>query len=350
MKPSVHLQLHILTAYAPSNLNRDDMGRPKTAIVGGVQRLRVSSQSLKRAWRTSPVFASRLEGHIGTRTKHVGRYALEALEGVDTKLAKQAAKDITAQFGKLKKDKQSKEEIPETEQLVHVSPAEIEAIRALAGQAAAGEDIKGELPKLLGRAEGVADIALFGRMLADSPQHNVEAAAQVGHAFTVHRGQVEDDYFTAVDDLSTDAESGASHIGVSEFGSGVYYLYLCVNRSELKQRLGDEGLTAKTLSALVEAAATVGPRGKIASFGSSARASYVLAERGTSCPRSLMSAFVKPMEGKDGPLALAIDALKQTRTHFDQVYGPCADAVCEFNVPEGTGSLTEVLSFTGSGL
>jgi len=39
------IQLHLLTSYPPSNLNRDDLGRPKTAIMGGKTRLRISSQS-----------------------------------------------------------------------------------------------------------------------------------------------------------------------------------------------------------------------------------------------------------------------------------------------------------------
>lgn len=77
---SQFIQLHVLTSYPPSNLNRDDMGRPKTAVMGGVNRLRVSSQSLKRAWRTSDVFAEALGGEWkGTRTKRMGREAYQLL-------------------------------------------------------------------------------------------------------------------------------------------------------------------------------------------------------------------------------------------------------------------------------
>ena len=68
---SEFIQLHMLVSYPPSNLNRDDLGRPKTAVMGGTQRLRISSQSLKRAWRTSDIFSKSLEGHIGIRTKAV---------------------------------------------------------------------------------------------------------------------------------------------------------------------------------------------------------------------------------------------------------------------------------------
>ena len=66
------LQLHLLTAYGPSNLNRDDTGRPKSAIFGGVSRLRISSQSLKRAWRTSEIFAITLGERLGKRTRRLG--------------------------------------------------------------------------------------------------------------------------------------------------------------------------------------------------------------------------------------------------------------------------------------
>lgn len=65
-------QLHLLTAYPPSNPNSDDLGRPKTATYGGVTRLRLSSQSIKRAARTGEAMRARLEGHLGVRTRHVG--------------------------------------------------------------------------------------------------------------------------------------------------------------------------------------------------------------------------------------------------------------------------------------
>ena len=98
------LQLHVLTAYPPSNLNRDDLGRPKTAVLGGANRLRISSQSLKRAWRTSDLFAAALAGHIGIRTKEMGTRVLAALleRGVPEKTARSAAEKIAGVFGKLK--------------------------------------------------------------------------------------------------------------------------------------------------------------------------------------------------------------------------------------------------------
>ena len=102
---SAFIQLHLLTSYPPSNLNRDDLGRPKTAVMGGKTRLRVSSQSLKRAWRTSDVFSETLKGHVGTRTKVMGVEVFHALckKEVTEDKAKDWAKQIAEVFGKLKK-------------------------------------------------------------------------------------------------------------------------------------------------------------------------------------------------------------------------------------------------------
>ena len=130
---SQFIQLHILTSYPPSNLNRDDMGRPKTAVMGGVNRLRVSSQSLKRAWRTSEVFSDALGEWKGTRTKRVGREAYQLLtgKGVEAKKALEWAAAIAGQFGKLKGGKDEQEAL-EIEQLAHVAPEEWRCIEELA--------------------------------------------------------------------------------------------------------------------------------------------------------------------------------------------------------------------------
>ena len=98
------IQLHILTSYPPANLNRDDLGRPKTAKMGGVDRLRVSSQSLKRHWRTSDLFQSALQGHLGQRTKLLGKRVFDQMveQGVPEKKAVAWAKEIAAVFGKSK--------------------------------------------------------------------------------------------------------------------------------------------------------------------------------------------------------------------------------------------------------
>src|SRR5438093_9290663 len=100
------IQLHLLTSYPPANLNRDDLGRPKTAVMGGAQRLRISSQSLKRAWRTSELFQKQLEGRVGTRTKKMGVWFFSRLKdaGIPERDAKNWAHAMAERFGKLKDD------------------------------------------------------------------------------------------------------------------------------------------------------------------------------------------------------------------------------------------------------
>ena len=128
-----------------------------------------------------------------------------------------------------------------------------------------------------------------GRMLADSPDFNREAAVQVAHAITTHKVAVDDDYYTAVDDLKTPAEdAGAGFIGETGFGAGVFYLYINIDRALLLRNLGgDADVAKKAIEALVTAAAKIGPRGKSASFASFARAEHILAERGDAAPRTL---------------------------------------------------------------
>lgn len=343
------IQLHLLTSYPPSNLNRDDLGRPKTAIMGGKTRLRVSSQSLKRAWRTSSIFSDTMKGHIGTRTKTMGIEVYEALKskGVAEKNAKEWARQIAEVFGKGKKANVANplDEL-EIEQLAHFSPEEKAAIDALVDKLATTKaEPSADDFKLLKQSHTAADIAMFGRMLASSPAFNTEAAVQVAHAITVHDVAVEDDYFTAVDDLNKgDEDMGAAHIGETEYGAGVFYIYICINRDLLLENMGDKTLADKAVAALVEAAAKVSPNGKQNSFASRAYASYILAEKGEQQPRSLSVAFLKPVHGDD-VLSKAIDAIVTKRANMEKVYGQCAEATKTMNAETGEGSLAEIITF-----
>lgn len=342
------VQLHLLTSYPPANLNRDDLGRPKTAMMGGEPRLRVSSQSLKRAWRTSDVFADSLKGHVGTRTKEMGIEVFKQLreKGIAKKDALDWAKAIAEQFGKLKKaDKSNETQELEIEQLAHFSPEEQQAINDLVATLTDRKSKpEAEELELLRKQHTAADIALFGRMLASKPLYNTEAAAQVAHAISVHLVVVEDDFFTAVDDLNKgEDDAGAAHLGETEFAAGLFYLYLCIDKVLLIQNLsGNEELANKTLAALIESAATVSPNGKQNSFGSRARASYILCETGNQQPRSLSVAFLKPVRSGD-MLDSAIKQLNQTAQNMDEVYGACADQRCSMNAATAKGSLKAVI-------
>ncbi len=317
------IQLHLLTSYPPANLNRDDLGRPKTAIMGGAKRLRVSSQSLKRTWRTSALFEEALGQHRGHRTKRVGIEAEKRLleKGVSEKDARAWATEIAKVFGDVAKGELA------TSQLVHIGPEEQAAVDALVETLA----VENRAPEkadldLLRHKPAAADIALFGRMLAAVPEYNVEAACQVAHAITVHAAEVEDDYFTAVDDLNTgDEHRGAAHVGEAGFGAGLFYSYICIDRQQLIENLnGDAGLAERAIAALVEAAVRTSPKGKQNSFGSRAHASYVLVEKGGQQPRSLSAAFLRPVAGQD-QAGDAVERLEAQANAFDSAYGAGAD-------------------------
>ncbi len=343
---SQFIQLHLLTSYAPSNLNRDDLGRPKTAIMGGFDRLRVSSQSLKRNWRTSELFEEAMAGHIGTRTKRFGVTVFDKLvaAGIKEKSATEWAVAIAGVFGKGKKDSL------EIEQLAHISPEEEKAVGELVEVIAAENRApsKEELD-LLKANQTAVDIALFGRMLASSPAFNVEAACQVAHAISVHSVVVEDDYFTAVDDLNDGKEdSGSAHIGESGFAAALFYSNICINKTQLIENLdGNEELANKAIKALTEAAVKVSPKGKQNSFASRAYASYVLAEKGTQQPRSLAVAFLKPVNDED-QAGTAITALEKQVENMDKVYGACADSRYSLNAFSGEGSFSELADFVAN--
>ena len=347
---SSFIQLHLLTSYPPSNLNRDDLGRPKTAIMGGVNRLRISSQSHKRSWRTSDIFEEALKGHIGKRTKEMGIKVYKALieKGVEEKKATEWARAIAGVFGASKKEnKKEPLEGLEIEQLAHFSPIEEKAIFDLVDKLAESDSTPTDDDlKLLREKHKAADIAMFGRMLASAPKYNTEAAVQVAHAITVHKVAVEDDFFTAVDDLNEGEEDmGAGHMGETEFAAGVFYLYICIDCGLLVDNLSsDKELAKNTLAALVECAAKIAPTGKQNSFASRAFTSYILAEKGGNQPRSLSVSYLKPVNGAD-VMAGAITALEETMENMDKVYGKCADDRKVMNAHDVKGSLDEIIAF-----
>ncbi|MYB01641.1 type I-E CRISPR-associated protein Cas7/Cse4/CasC [Candidatus Poribacteria bacterium] len=344
------LQLHYLTTYPVSNPNRDDLGRPKSANYGGAPRLRISSQALKRAVRLSDVVQAELKGHLGDRTQRIGEVVRDALagEGMSEDQVIETAAKVADIFGKPDTEAKKKGAI-RTRQLAFISPDERSTAIDLARKALAGERLPQdkELKKLVLRtADGAADVAMFGRMLADDPDFNREAAVQVSHALTTHRALVEDDYYTAVDDLKTPAEdSGAGFVGEAGFGSGVFYTYACVNTDLLAKNLaGDRELAARAAGALAEALATATPSGKRNSFAHQTRAGYIRAEKGDTQPRSLAGAFFKPVEGED-LLTASIAVLEKMADSLDAAYGACCDETQIMNVAERRGTLKEIRDF-----
>lgn len=349
------VQLHLLTEYPLSNPNRDDLGRPKTARIGGSERQRISSQALKRAIRTHEAFQDALAGRTGQRTQRMGEQIIAHLiaKGAEQPKAVEIAKQIVPVFGKLEEKKSPERAM--TAQLAFISPDERAAAFELAEKALAGNALPKdkELAKLVMRpADGAVDIAMFGRMLADNADLNRDASVQVAHAFTVNAVTIEDDFYTAVDDLKTRAEdAGAGFVGETGFGSGLYYLYICVNRPLLVENLaGDRELAARGLSALVRAAALAVPGGKINSYANHARARYALAEKGNAQPLNLAGAFTSPVKGPD-LFATAVARLDKERADFAAAYGmrPEAELTMHVGAP-GSATLAELAAFAAEGL
>lgn len=379
------LQIHALTFHAPSNINRDDTGRPKTAVIGGVERLRISSQAIKRAIRTSEAFRQAMDGHLSARTQRLGDDMLAELvhAGVAENKALAAARQVAEVFGKLavaspengkakpakgrKKVVAAEQPVDETAdapgeaepdkkrawiaQLAFISPTERAAALALARRIAAGETIdpKKETPLL--HVDTAVDIAMFGRMLADAPHFNREAAVQVAHAFTTHRTPVESDYYTAMDDEKPDTEDvGAGFIGATGFGSGVYYFYVAIDAALLTKNLGgDADLAARAVEAFAQAFATVTPSGKINSFANHGRPSFILAEKGDQQPRTLAGAFLRPIADED-VMAGSVAELKKLREAMDKAYGVCADEFRVMDLAAGDGSLAQIVAFLKEGV
>ena len=356
------VQFHLLTSYGPSNPNRDDQGRPKQAMVGGVPRLRMSSQSVKRALRESSFFALDLAGHMGTRTKQLHDRLRQHLigKGIADKAAADAATTVAAIFGKLEtvKEKDGSEKVKATT-LAFISPAEWALAEELAEKAAAGEALPKDkdLKKLvLRRADGAVDIAMFGRMLADDADFNRDAAVQVAHAITTHRAQAEEDWYSAVDDLNKAEDTGAGHLGETAFGSGIYYQYVCVNADLLIENLGgDRELAARGAEALAKALPQTTPAGKQNSFAHRPTAFYMRAEAGPRAPRDLSGAFFTPVDSKLRDLEAndlqtgSIKALEKTSTQIDACYydGQAERTCTPLNTLDGTGTLSDIVAFVG---
>lgn len=386
------VQLHILTSYPPSNMNRDDQGRPKTAKMGGTDRLRVSSQSLKRTWRVSDLFIDRITqgadhtvfnvsvpANLSKRSRTFsGEWVKPFLQkqGVAEDDADAWSKDLCRAFGQMENDKNK------LSQVAAVTDTELLGFHKLVDQVRdflvdkkstnftdkmvglietrdkkkKSDDIKKAnqaitkfvADECLGSGTTAVDIALFGRMLASTPKYNIEAACQVAHAISVHPVTIEDDYFTAVDDLNTgNDDAGAAHIGEAGFAAGVFYSYICINKELLIENLnGNKELASKAIAALTEAAVTVAPKGKQNSFAHPTYAFYALAEKGDRQPRSLCVSFLKPVpKYAENYATEALDALENQRSNFDKVYGPCADARYVMNSITAEGTLQELLTF-----
>ncbi len=345
------VQFHVLTTYPISNPNRDDMGRPKQITLGGAPRLRLSSQSLKRAYRESEFFEQGLQGHLGTRTKRLAEELAQELiaGGADETKARGIAVKIGGVFSSMEAGKKGEAPPLKATTLAFISPQEWDLAREMAQKELAGEDLKDLKNQILRTADGAVDIAMFGRMLASDPSFNRDAAVQVAHAFTTHRAQAEEDWFAAVDDLNKREDTGAGHLGEHGMGSGVYYLYVCLDADLLIENLnGDKALAARGGEAMVHALAKATPKGMQNSYAHHPRANYMRAERGAGQPRDLSGAFFQPVAADFE--TDSIRKLEALAEGIDNAFGPSVDADCVMNVKTGQGRLDDIVQFTSQAI
>lgn len=319
------IEIHVLQNFAPSNLNRDDTGAPKDAFFGGTRRARVSSQCDKRAIRQffdekvrEGVFSA---DELAVRTKRVYQAIVDALAGKRAPAETLAKAEIALSYVKLKAAEGGK-----TQYLLFLGRREIaalaETIDECWDQIAAAEESDAEKPK--GKAKKAAansapkevqarieaafnggkavDVALFGRMLADMPEKNQNAACQVAHAFSTHAVEREFDFYTAVDDLKPEDTAGADMMGTVEFNSACYYRYAVVDWAKLVENLQDDmELATKGLRTFIEGFVMAEPTGKQNSFAAHNPPEFVAV---TVCfdaaPRNLANAFETAVRAKTG--------------------------------------------------
>ena len=303
----MYLDLYALQSVPPSNINRDDTGSPKTAMYGGALRARVSSQAWKRAMRE--MFSTLLpEGQLGVRTKFVVPLLAERIVAKREDLAEQsvdfakAVLDATGIKSSETDRKGSDEGTLATGYLVFIANRELDDLADVAiDWADGGVDPKkpdGKSKKDVQRAfKGIqaVDIALFGRMLADASDFNVDACAQVAHAISVNEISQEYDYFTAVDDCAADDNAGAGMLGTVSFNSSTLYRYATVNVDALMEQLESSEATACGVAAFVEAFVKSMPTGKQNTFANRTLPNVVAVSLREDQPVNLATAFERPV-------------------------------------------------------
>lgn len=328
------IELHILQSFPVSCLNRDDLNSPKTAVFGGVQRARVSSQSWKRAIREAA--ASISPRFKGLRTRLIVEPLMSALEKLeyDKKSPKENAIAIADALATYDKENEKKNGSLKVKTIFFTSPEEIQI---LAQKFAETGDAKKAIKALKKeQLKDAADIALFGRMVASDHSLTVEGAGMFSHALSTHRVDNEIDFFTAVDDCSPADESGSGHMGTTEFNAATYYRYIALNLDLLKDQDHLAALTEVELKDVVkcfiQASLEAVPSARQNSQNANVRPSYVLGiVKDHGQPIQLVNAFAKPITGPD-ILGKSIAALQLELAQLKQMW--CVSHTTEVNIPE----------------
>ncbi len=395
---NVKIEIHLIQNFAPSNLNRDDTGQPKSATFGGFRRARISSQCAKRAVRAW--WREHNTATVGERTKRLQQLIFDKLAN-DSEFTAKVPDPETQQAGiRIFTDAyyaaSDKKKPDKTNVLIFVGPDETDvcaqAIKEIWGDQTGGgrkaqasiafilealtsqrkkagkkktPEVRDEseeqleleqggdkqasklepLKEILERIKAAqlsADIALFGRMLAEQPGRNTDGACQVAHPISTHKIDMEMDFYTAVDDLNPEEETGAGMMGIVGFNSACYYRYALVDRDQLARNLAgktertngkwakeikpeDYQEADKVIKAFLEAMVYAVPTGKQHSFAAQNLPSFGLfVRRHGGVPISLANAFAKPIrpsKDKDDLVGLSVDRLTKHWKALKKAYG-----------------------------
>ncbi|MFZ2623895.1 MAG: type I-E CRISPR-associated protein Cas7/Cse4/CasC [Propionibacterium sp.] len=344
-----YLDIHVLQSVPPSNVNRDDTGAPKTALYGGTRRARVSSQAWKKAVRNSfkDILAPEQQG---ARTLRVVELIMNSLkdhhpevpEGQHQERALAVVKALGLKAEKRKAKAGSEQEpIEQTQYLVFYSRQQIDR---LADLAAAGDgEVSGRDAKAAADKDHGIEVALFGRMVADSKDLNVDSAVQVAHAISTHAVETESDYFTAVDDYKLDEDdAGAGMIGNVEFNSSTLYRFATVDLTELEHNLGDKDLTADATVAFVRGFILSMPTGKQNTFANNTFPDAVAVQLRRGRSASFVGAFeeaIVPKKVGEGFVKASSEALSDYAQRSEEAFLGASVASFVTHVGERTDAI-----------
>lgn len=312
MTTARYLDVHVLQTVPFANLNRDDLGSPKSLVYGGATRTRVSSQCWKRAVRLD---VERAIGNPAVRTRRVPAEVAARLQergwAEDAALAAGAQIALSAN----KKEGLKLEDKGGTSVLLYLPKVALDALANLAEEhrEAIEQTVGVKKPKAVLPVEQVAAVLserngvinLFGRMLAELPGAGVDGVVQVAHAFTTHEVAPEIDFFTAVDDCLPEGAVGSGHMNSAEFSAGVFYRYASLDLAGLLTNLaGDTGMAQELTGEFLRAFVSSLPTGKQTSSAANTLPDLVHVAVRTDRPISYAAAFeapIRPEQGIAGP-------------------------------------------------
>jgi len=355
------IELHIIQSFPVTCLNRDDVGAPKSALFGGVQRARVSSQCWKRAVRELAkeeqpgFFGGNRTRYIISDLKNKIVLKFDQTEEKKEEKAQILANAIADGLGKL--DSIEKGNV---KTMLYVSQLELQNIVNKMFELDFSEllnnildenkkekekeKVTKELNKLAEKAaknmknavKDTADISLFGRMVADDHSLMLEGAANFSHPLSTHKVSSEIDFFSAVDEIMPEEEEGAGHIGTLEFNSACYYRYIGLNLDLLKDadhlsHFSDEEFNS-VVSTFIKAAILAVPTARKNSMFGFNPPEFVLGLKRAGQPLSLANAFENPIRPKNGYVVPSIEEMKKKFESLKNTFGIKTEK--EVNIPE----------------